>query len=62
MIYLMQFMVRIIDLILIAAAVVIVYYLPFRPITWILIFLAYCTWRDTGGSMAWRSMEIRKCL
>ena len=60
--YLMQFVVMAGDLMLIVAAAVILYYLPFHPITWILIYFAYCTWRDSGGPIAWKSMEIRKCL
>ena len=60
--YLMQISVIAGDLMLIAAAAVILYYLPLHPITWILILLTYCTWRDSGGPIAWKSMEIRKCL
>jgi hypothetical protein len=52
----------IIELAIVIIAAVVIYDMPKEPITWALVCLAFMTWYEQGGFMAWHPKNIRKFL
>ena len=47
------------DVFLFLAAGYLILKIPFSPIVWIIIVLAFMAWRDNGGFIAWQPFFIR---
>jgi len=60
--YFLQAAVMIGDLMVWAAIAILLYNGWRSPIVWIIIFLAYKVWRDTGSFEAWHPKVVRQFL
>ena len=48
------------DLALLTAAGYLIYRMPFNLIVWLILYLAYKQWKETGGFEAWDPKVIRQ--
>ena len=57
--YALQTFVMVGDVLLFLAIIVLMYFEPTNPLTWIMAFLGIRAWHQQGGFMAWRQDSRR---